>query len=165
MSKEEHSIETMENRKPANINGVKNPMCKLTEKEVYEIADLLRSGKYNFTQIAKMYNVTASAITGIAYNRNWTHLNLDLHYVPEKVCSGLENEEFEAICKFFSSVDINDKTIYPSKNKLFKDCFIQLGLDKKYNLEDKRKTINKILLKSCKAHERVTSKYDYNYIK
>lgn len=56
-------------------NGSECNFHKLTEKEIYEIADLIKKGVRK-NKIAKMYSVVPSTITELSSGRSWKHLNL-----------------------------------------------------------------------------------------
>lgn len=64
------------NRKIPDIRGSKNPMAKLTENDVYDIAKVIKSKKYTYSEIAKMFNISATTVYNIANNKLWAHLNL-----------------------------------------------------------------------------------------
>lgn len=158
-----HAIETGL-MKIQDINGEKNPMSKLSENKVLEIAELIRSGLYSFKEISNMYQISVTVIESIAHDKSWKHLNLNLNN-DIRVSSSFSDQELDDICRFFESNPINDKLIYPSEVEIFRDCFRELKLYSKYDLETKRKTMSRILHKSRKAHDKITQKYDYNFIK
>lgn len=145
-----------------NIEGVQNPMAKLTEQDVIEIAELIKSGKYQYGEIAKIYDVSSSAIISIAHNKSWKHMNLDINPACLRISNTFSNEDIHKICKFFESHDINNLNIYPSIMSLLKDCLKSLELDNEYNLESCRKSLTKILRKSPN-YESITSQYKYTF--
>lgn len=54
--------------------GTTNPKAKLTEEQVREIKLLLKEGKLQQKEIAKLYNVWSSAIQKIASGKNWWYI-------------------------------------------------------------------------------------------
>lgn len=161
----EHSIETCLNRPIRNNYGMNNSMSKLSEQNVIEIINLIKSKKYSFVEISNMFNISYSVIENIAHNRAWTYLNIKLDESDIRLTSAFNDDEVNNICKFFQSTDINNKLLYPKINDIFTDCFNKLGLYKKYDLETKRKTMERLLYKNRRSHDRITSNYDYNFIK
>lgn len=61
------------NRRPSR-KGEKHPLAKLTDKDVNIIIKLCKKNNLKRTDIAKMFNVTTSVITGIKSGRSWTHI-------------------------------------------------------------------------------------------
>lgn len=57
-----------------NLNGEKCNFTKLSEEQVLQIPNLLKS--HTKREIAKMFNVGATTITEITSGRSWTYLNL-----------------------------------------------------------------------------------------
>ena len=55
--------------------GEANNMTKLKTLEVLEIRRLYATGKYTQRMLAKMYNITQSAIKSITKRQTWKHLN------------------------------------------------------------------------------------------
>lgn len=53
--------------------GVKNPKCKLTEKQVYEIRQMFKEG-HTKEELASKFGVSKSTIGSIVNNRTWKHL-------------------------------------------------------------------------------------------
>ena len=145
-----------------DIEGVQNPMAKLTEQEVIEIAELIKSGNYMYKDIAKIYDVSESAICSIAHNKSWKHLKLNIHQDQLPISKLFSNDEIHVICQFFESHDINNQSLYPSIFSLLKDCMINVGLDNKYNTENVRKTLLKILRKQGN-YKLIADKYNYHF--
>lgn len=54
--------------------GSKSSNSKLTEEQVIFIKELIRNGE-KYSTIAKKFNVSAGAISLIANNKNWKHVN------------------------------------------------------------------------------------------
>lgn len=171
-------------RENQDISGSKNPMSKLTEEDVYKIVELAKTGLYAYSEIGKIFGVQDNAISNILNKKSWTHLNLDIseddiynmknngiksrNMINDKefiIYNPFTLEEMNKICEFFESTDINDRTKYPSQIDILKDCFYSLNLDLKYNFESKRKTLSRLLDKSRKCHDFITSKYNYNFIR
>lgn len=157
-----------------DIQGSKNPMSKLTEDDVYKIVDLVKYDKYiTSKKLGEMFNVKSSTITNILSRRSWNHLELDITNETlsnfkirrSNISSSFTNEELHAVCSFFESNDINNTCIYPGPVSVVKDCFYTLNLDKKYNFQTKKKTLIKILRKSTRSHDPITSKYNYKFIR
>lgn len=162
MIKKDHVTLSVSCREQKNISGSLNPMSKLKEYQVIDIVDLINEGRLSFVEIASIYNISESAIQNIASGRTWREFVTD---ISPRISDSFTNQELKEICRFFESVDINDKAKYPSKNSLFKDCFETLGLDLKYKLEEKRKTMGRILTKSNRSHKLsiFLNSYSYNY--
>ena len=55
--------------------GEKNPMAKLTEKQVLQIKKLLSDGILKQKEIAEIYGVESSRISSINKNKSWKHLS------------------------------------------------------------------------------------------
>ena len=145
-----------------NIEGVNNPVAKLTEIQVKEIAELIKGGNYKYTEIAKMYNVSDSTICSIANNNSWKHLNLDIKQDDLSISKLFTNDEIYKICKFFESCDINNLYLYPSINKLLEECLYDTSLINKYELEKVRKTLVKILRKQGN-YTNFAQKFNYQF--
>lgn len=145
-----------------DVEGIKNPLHKLTEQDVINIAELIKTGEYQYIDIAKMFNISDSVIYSIAHNKSWTHLNLGI--LPEhlRLSKLYTNNEIHMICQFFESHDINNYLLYPSLNSIFVDCLSTTGLNKKYDVENIRKFLTKILRKDP-TYDIITSKYNYNF--
>lgn len=54
--------------------GENNGQAKLTEKEIYEIRDLIKNKVLTNSQISKKYNISQSTVCDIKFKRSWTHL-------------------------------------------------------------------------------------------
>jgi hypothetical protein len=67
----------MENTRTTKSKGEKNGRSKLTEVIVREIHWLKTTYNYKATELAKMYNISSSAIHYIMSGRCWGHLNLN----------------------------------------------------------------------------------------
>ena len=55
--------------------GENNPRSKLTEEQVKQIIELLKTSTLTAEQIGKQFNVTKSAINNINLRKNWRHLS------------------------------------------------------------------------------------------
>jgi hypothetical protein len=53
--------------------------CRLTEEDVYNIANLVKNG-FPILEASKIFNVSRGAVDGIIYFKNWKHLNLKSCY-------------------------------------------------------------------------------------
>lgn len=58
---------------PGCHRGSKHSQAKLSEKDIFEIRDLLNK-KYKLQQIADIYRVSFQLISKIKNNQNWTHI-------------------------------------------------------------------------------------------
>lgn len=156
-----------------DISGSKNPMAKLTESDIFKMVELAKTGQYTYKDLGNMFNIADNTIKNILAGRAWSHLNLDItdedlyniHLNSRVKSTAFTDEEIESICKFYELADINNTLIYPNIIDIARDCFFTLGLDKKYNFESKKKTLIKILRKSVLWHSKITSKYDYDFIR
>jgi hypothetical protein len=54
--------------------GEKHPNAKLTNKDVLEIFNLAKMGKYTQTYIGNLYGVSFSCVSAIARGAKWTHV-------------------------------------------------------------------------------------------
>lgn len=148
-----------------DIEGVNNPMCKLTESQVYEIAEKIKSHNYNFSEIAKMYNVSNSTVADIAHKKRWKHLDLNLKDEDVVISKLFSLEDIHKICNFFENHDINNTLLYPSVISNFRDCFFELNFWEKYDLDKCRKTLYKILYKQSAKYSTIYNQYNYKFIR
>lgn len=63
--------------------GTKNSQCKLSEKEVLEIADLILSG-YTIKDICQKYNISKPLVSAIRNKRLWSNLLKDYNFPKSK---------------------------------------------------------------------------------
>lgn len=147
-----------------DVTGQNNPMSILTNDQVIEIKDKIRSKQYGLVEIANQYNISPNVIYTIIKNKGWKGIGGDITPEDIPVCKSLTDEEFESICRYFDTHDINNRDIYPSMQKLLLECYNSLGLNEKYGpMGDKRKLMQSILRKTTERHKRITSKYSYIY--
>jgi len=59
-----------------NQDGENSHRAKLTEKDVFNIISLYKTGRYSHAEIAKKYKVGASNIGAILNRTNWKHLKI-----------------------------------------------------------------------------------------
>ena len=59
---------------PDIVKPIWNNTSKLTEKEVKEIRELYKTGKYTRDDICKLYNVYKSTISKIVNYKTWKHI-------------------------------------------------------------------------------------------
>ncbi len=57
-----------------SLPGEKNPLSKLTDKDVLKIRRLHSTGKYYHRELAEMFNVSRSNIGSIINKKRWTHI-------------------------------------------------------------------------------------------
>ena len=69
----ENTLHARANGYNPNNNGEKNPQSKLTNKDVYDIVEMLSDGVLQ-QEIADLYGVCHQAISNIARGVTWTHL-------------------------------------------------------------------------------------------
>lgn len=67
-------------RNGSTNSGSKHPNSKLTEEDVIEIKNLIKSG-FSITDIAKQFNVTKHAISDIKRGKSWSHTGEDISYI------------------------------------------------------------------------------------
>lgn len=60
--------------------GEYNSQAKLTEKEVIEIIELLKTHSFTQQAIGKIYGVSAETIGDIKRKRRWKHLTVGLEF-------------------------------------------------------------------------------------
>lgn len=148
-----------------NYSGINNPMHKLNNDDIITIIELLKSQKYSYEQISKLFNISSSAIKSIADGNAWSCLTDNILSKEDiRISSSFTNQELNDICKFFECNDINNKEKYKSEKEIFKDCFYTLQLNKKYDLEQKRKTMSRLLKKNRNSLNKIANNYKYNYI-
>lgn len=149
-----------------DIEGVKNPMAKLTRSQVLEIVDLLNVNKMNYEDIGRLYDVRGEIIRDIAAGRHWqsvTHGLLSEDAV--RFSRTYTNDEIRAILNFFESKKdvLNDRSIYPSLNSIVVDCLNSTGLITNHSIESSRKTIVSYLRKSSSSANKLYQNYTYHY--
>lgn len=156
-----------------DIRGSKNPMAKLSEQDIYKIAELVNTGNYSCKDLCEMFNVSSSVINNIINRNSWKYLDLNIdrnnvirnmHDINYSFNTFTKNE-VEEICKFFEGNDINNIQLYPRPIDVLKDCFYTLDLDKKYDFNTKRKTLYRILMKSRKKYNTIANEYNYKFIR
>lgn len=59
-------------RKKPNLHGHKNPMSKLSDKDVIAIRELFNSGKKNRAEIGRMFSVSWTQIDYIVKGKSWS---------------------------------------------------------------------------------------------
>lgn len=154
--------------KEAKLYGPNGSNTKLTKEQVLEIKDRIMRGDYrSLRQLSFEYGVGETCVWYIAHDVNWTNFgNFSINSEDLRVSSGFTNQEINDICKYFESHDINNRVLYPTKQKLITECYYDLKLNEKYgdNLETKRKLLTHILLKNHKYVNKIASRYSYEYI-
>lgn len=146
-----------------DISGEKNPMAVLTEAQVYEIYNLLVEGVLSNYDIAKLYNISSSVIDSISKGYSWKHLNLDISKI--RVSKAFTNEEINKICEYFSTHEINNKSIYKNPVDIIRECFFELKLYEKYDFNKKNHTLKRLLYKSRESLNIIANNYNYEYIR
>lgn len=169
ISPQEHqklTKETWPKGKESKLYGPNGSGVKLTSDQVIAIKNRIINGEYtSLAKIAKEYDVNETCIWTIVHNVNWEDFGPSISVDDLRVSTGLTNQEIEAICNYFETHDINNRTLYPSKQSLIVECYYALNLNQKYgdDVEAKRKLITSILLKEGKFLNRITDKYSYSY--
>lgn len=69
--------------------GENNPRSKLTEEQVKQIIELLKTSTLTAEQIGKQFNVTRSAINNINLRKNWRYLSEEFETNIRKEYKGL----------------------------------------------------------------------------
>lgn len=59
--------------KGRSMVGEKHPGAKLTKKKVLKIRSLYATGDYTQRELAKMFDIAQSVISGIIHKRGWVH--------------------------------------------------------------------------------------------
>lgn len=80
------------------MNNEYNPNNKLTENQVREICELIQSGKYYDSEIAKMYNVSCTNISDIHKRKIWANISREYNF-GERKPRALYNNQIHEICK------------------------------------------------------------------
>ena len=84
------------------MHGSDNPNNKLSEDQVREICELIQTGKYYDTEIAKMYNVSYVNISDIHKGKLWRNISRDYDLSTRKYLT-LSPQDVEEICKLLES--------------------------------------------------------------
>lgn len=84
------------------MNGADNPNNKLNEDQVREICELIQSGKYYDTEIAKMYNVSYANISDIHKGKLWKNISREYDLSAKKYLS-VSPQDVEEICKLLET--------------------------------------------------------------
>ena len=63
-------------RIPKGAVGERNAKAKLNERQVKEIYDLYLGKELTQKEIAKIYNIDRTIVSGITIGKYWKHLNL-----------------------------------------------------------------------------------------
>lgn len=151
-------------RRFVDVAGESNPMAILSNDDVIKIKDMIRSKQYTFKQIANIYNISESVIGNIAANKTWNNVGGEILKTDILATTVVTEEEFYNICRWFEENDINNRTLYPSMNKLIATCWNELALNQKYgDIENKRKFMVNVLRKNSRKHDVITSKFNYKY--
>ena len=151
-------------RRFVDIAGESNPMAILSNDDVIKIKDMIRSKQYTFKQIANIYNISESVIGNIAANKTWNNVGGEILKTDILATTVVTEEEFYNICRWFEENDINNRTLYPSMNKLIATCWNELALNQKYgDIENKRKFMVNVLRKNSRKHDVITSQFNYKY--
>ena len=80
------------------MNGEMNPLAKLTPDQVREICELIQSGKYFDTEIAKMYNVSYATISDIHKGKLWKDISRE-YDLSDRKPKTLTPDQVHEICK------------------------------------------------------------------
>lgn len=91
----------LSNRKP----------LKLSEDDVRGICEMLETGKYFTTEIAKKYNTTHQNIIQIRKGKIWTHISKDYNINPEKRARKFTEQQIREICELIQSGKYYDAEI------------------------------------------------------
>ncbi len=93
--------------------GEQNPVHKLKEREVLEIADLYQNKVYLLKEIGILYNIKRTTIDDIINKKTWKHLKLKITKLTYNVDYGRNLSELEAQCildnKLLSRKQLSDK--------------------------------------------------------
>lgn len=57
----------------ASNKGVRNPNAKLNENDIIAIKAMIKTGRFFYTDIARLFKVSSSTIEGIANNKIWSN--------------------------------------------------------------------------------------------
>lgn len=66
-----------------SLKGESNPNASITDEDVREVFELLKSGKSQ-SQVCKIKNLSKSLVSDIARRKAWTHVETDYVYSPRK---------------------------------------------------------------------------------
>lgn len=56
--------------------GTNNGRAKLTETDVIEIINLYKTGDYKQAELAEMFGIVQTGISGIVLRKTWKHIEL-----------------------------------------------------------------------------------------
>ncbi len=156
------------------LYGEENPHSKLTESQVREICELIQSGKYFDTEIARMYDVSYTNITDIHNGTLWKQVSKD-YDLSVKKNKGITREQAVEICQLLDKnelviSEISDITGVDigiiqsirereSWNDVSKDYNVQKPMSKKFT-EKTIKNILKLLESKEMSALDISKKYD-----
>lgn len=158
--------ETWPRGKDSKLYGPNGTATKLTGDQVIEIKNSIIEGNYiSLADIARKYGVNETCIWAIVHNVNWVDYGPTITPDMINISTGFTNNEIHAICQYFESHDINNKSIYPRMQDLISECYFSLGLNDKYgpDVEVKRKIIARILVKDNNKLNQICNLYSYHF--
>lgn len=122
------------------MHGEDNPNNKLTENQVKEICELIQSGQYFDTEIAKMYGVSYATISDIHKGKIWNRISRDYDLNPRKP-RALNEDQIKEICKMLETGKYND---------------VEIG--RKFNVS----CVNIRMIRNRKIHTDISKDYNFN---
>lgn len=132
----------LSNRKP----------LKLSEDDVRGICEMLESGKYFTTEIAKKYNTTHQNIIQIRKGKIWTHISKDYNINPEKRPRKFTEQQIREMCELIQSGKYYDREIAKMYNTSsyqiasLRKGVIHKEITKDYDLTVRKPQIRKVPL-------------------
>lgn len=122
------------------MHGEDNPNNKLTEDQVKEICELIQSGQYFDTEIAKMYGVSYVNISDIHKGKIWNRISRNYDLNPRKP-RALNEDQIKEICKMLETGKYND---------------VEIG--RKFNVS----CVNIRMIRNRKIHTDISKGYNFN---
>lgn len=122
------------------MHGENNPNNKLTEDQVKEICELIQSGQYFDTEIAKKYGVSYATISDIHKGKIWNRVSRNYNLNLRKP-RALNDDQIREICKMLETGKYND---------------VEIG--RKFNVS----CVNIRMIRTRKIHTDISKDYNFN---
>ena len=94
-----------------NYDLSKRKPLKLTEEDVRGICEMLETGKYFTTEIAKKYNTTHENVIQIRKGKIWTHISKDYNIDPNKIPRKFTEDQIREMCEMIQTGKYYDREI------------------------------------------------------
>lgn len=117
--------------------GLHIPVTTITEQQAIDVVNLLKTGKYQCKEIAKLLNISESIVNSIKGKWSWKHLTegCEFNARPGRLYS---EDDVRKLCEYFQS---NPKPLNDSVKSYVYNALLYCGFD---NPVDKVDTARKI---------------------